>query len=236
MRDAAIDQLIPDYDHLKNRAVFMWLLILSFLIRFPFIYRDYIDRDESTFILVAQGWLDGHLPYTILWDLKPPVTFLFFAVIIFLFGKSLIAIRIGGIIVVVLIAFFSFKICNEVASKKISFWSGILAIILCSLFGSLQGVMSEHISMLFFMPAIYLIVKYRSSAHWLLAGLLFGAAIMTKINLSIIQFGSDRIVIVQVISQIGVFFFFLLIENIPLLSGHYNFRCDAVHQVTKFIH
>ena len=184
MLKKAVDRIVPDYSALKNRTVFLSLLAYSFLLRFPFIFRDYIDRDESTFIIVAQNWVDGHLPYTWLWDLKPPVTFLFFATIIAVFGKSLIAIRIAGIIAVATIAFFTFRIATEISSKKIGFWSAVLTVLLISSFGSLQGVMSEHISMLFFMPAVFLLMKYRSFAPWCIAGLLMGAAVMTKINLA----------------------------------------------------
>ena len=184
MLNKAIDHLLPNYEQLKNRTVFLWLFFVSFFIRFPFIFRDYIDRDESTFILVGQAWVDGYLPYTELWDLKPPLTFLFFAGIIFLFGKSLIAIRIAGIIVVAVISWFTYKIGSEISSKKISFWASVLSVFLISMFGSLQGVMSEHLSMLFFMPAVYLLIKYRDNPQLFLAGILLGAAVMTKINLA----------------------------------------------------
>lgn len=184
MIKGAIDGLIPNYENLKNRTVFTCLLILSFFIRFPFVFRDYIDRDESTFILVGQAWADGHLPYTELWDLKPPLTFLFFATVISIFGKSLIAIRIAGIFVVAIISWYTYKIGRELSSKKIAFWSAIFTVFLISMFGSLQGVMSEHLSMLFFMPAVFLLIRYRKNTVLVLAGVLFGAAVMTKINLA----------------------------------------------------
>ena len=184
MLKKAVDRIVPNYAELKSRSVFLILLLYSFLLRFPFVFRDYIDRDESTFIIVAQNWVDGHLPYTLLWDLKPPITFLFFAVIISIFGKSIIAIRIAGIIGVALIAFFTYRVGKEINSKKIAFWSAIITVLLISSFGSLQGVMSEHISMLFFMPAVFLLMKYRTFLGWTTAGLLMGAAVMTKMNLA----------------------------------------------------
>ena len=91
---------------------------------------------------MGQSWVDGFLPYTQLWDLKPPITFLFFASIIYVFGKSFLAIRIAGVILVSLTAFFTYKIGASISQKKIGFWSGFFVLILSSLFGSLQGVMS----------------------------------------------------------------------------------------------
>ena len=113
-----------------------------------------------------------------------PLTFLFFAVIISVLGKSLIAIRIVGIISVAVIGLFTFMIAREISSKKIGLWSALITVLLISSFGSLQGVMSEHISMLFFMPGVYLLLKYRSLGSWCIAGILLGAAVMTKMNLA----------------------------------------------------
>lgn len=115
-----------------------------------FFFRDYIDRDESAFILMAQSRVDGYLPYTQLWDLKPPLVYLFFAVIIYIFGKSFIAIRLVGALAIAIIAFFTFKIGKEVKSTVVGYWAAISCVYLLSLFGSLQGVMSEHLSMLFY--------------------------------------------------------------------------------------
>lgn len=184
MLDKVITSLTPKYEKLNNRLVFLWLLVISILIRFPFFFRDYIDRDESTFILVAQSWVDGHLPYTELWDLKPPMVYLFFAGILYFFGKSFIAIRLIGAIGVAITAFFTFKIGKDLKSPRIGLWSAISCVYLLSLFGSLQGVMSEHLSMLFFMPALYILIKYDTVRWFFLCGLLLGFSLMMKLNLA----------------------------------------------------
>ena len=172
------------YHSINEVGLFLFFFSLAFFVRFPFFFRDYIDRDESTFILMGQSWVDGYLPYTQLWDLKPPITFLFFAMIIYVFGKSFLAIRIAGVLLVALTSFFTYKIGLKVANKKVAFWSGCLVIILQSLFGSLQGVMSEHISIAFFTPALYLIISKESKLYYLLAGLLLGLSLMSKLNLA----------------------------------------------------
>ena len=46
----------------------LFLFLSALFIRLPFFTRDYIDRDESTFILMGQSVADGHLPYVHLWD------------------------------------------------------------------------------------------------------------------------------------------------------------------------
>ncbi|MFT7066382.1 MAG: dolichyl-phosphate-mannose--protein O-mannosyl transferase [Sediminicola sp.] len=133
---------------------------------------------------MGQSWVEGHLPYTELWDLKPPITFLFFAGIIYAFGKSFIAIRVFGTLVVAITTFFTFRIGKELGSNKLGIWTAIACTVLQSLFGSLQGVMSEHLSVAFLMPAIFIILKYHKYYWYGMAGVLLGLTVMTKLNLA----------------------------------------------------
>ncbi|MEM6892541.1 MAG: glycosyltransferase [Bacteroidota bacterium] len=157
---------------------------MTLIVRFPFFFRDYVDRDESTFILLGQSWADGFLPYTQLWDLKPPVTFGFFAVIISLFGKSFLAIRFFGALLVVGTALCTYFISKTMASPKTGFWVAIGTVVFLSLFGSLQGVMSEHISIFFFTLGITFLILRTSFFNYFLVGLCFGLAIMAKLNMA----------------------------------------------------
>ncbi|NER10228.1 Dolichyl-phosphate-mannose-protein mannosyltransferase [Muriicola jejuensis] len=184
MTHKVITSLIPNYQNLKDSKVFLGLALLSVALRFPFFFRDYIDRDESTFILMAQSWVEGHLPYTQLWDLKPPLVFLFFSAIIYFFGKSFIAIRLFGALAVAVISFFTYKAGKEVHSSRTGFWPAIGCVYLLSLFGSVQGVMSEHLSMLLFVPALFFLLKFKKKRGYFLAGIFFGLSLMMKLNLA----------------------------------------------------
>ncbi len=183
MANRSLNTLLTQYKALESRTTFLILFLVSLFIRFPF-FRDYVDRDESTFILVAQSWVEGNLPFTELWDVKPPLTFFFFASIIYVFGKSMFTIRLFGVLLVTISSFFTYKIGSHVATKKIGFWCAMGAVVLQSLFGSLQGVMSEHITMAFFMPAFYILLKKRNFFMVLLAGILMGIALMVKLNMA----------------------------------------------------
>jgi len=207
MINRLIDRITPKYDQLKYRSVFGILFLLSLFIRFPFFFRDYIDRDESTFILMAQSWVDGNLPYTELWDLKPPITFLFFAVIIYIFGKSFIAIRLAGVILVSLTALYSYKIGAHLSNKKTAFWIGFFCVVFQSMFGSIQGVMSEHICMAFLVPAIYLIIEKKEWYWMALAGLLMGISIMVKLNMA------------YTILFVGLYLIYFFIRKKAILKG-----------------
>lgn len=169
---------------LTDKKVLFSLMLISLFIRFPFFFRDYIDRDESTFILLGQSWVDGFLPYMQLWDLKPPLTFAFFASIISIFGKNFLAIRFAGTLLVAITAFFTYKMGIKVTSEKIAFWTATSCVALLSLFGSLQGVMSEHICMAFFTPALYVLLSKQRSGWFLFAGILMGVSLMVKLNMA----------------------------------------------------
>ncbi len=188
MRIRPIGNLKTLIARMPQKVVFISLLVVSIAIRFPFFFRDYIDRDESTFILMGQSWVNGHLPYTELWDLKPPITFLFFAGIIYVFGKSFLAIRLFGALLVAISAFFTYKIGAEFGNKSMGFWAALGAVALQSLFGSLQGVMSEHLCMALFMPGLFLMLRTKTHWGYFLTGLLIGMAIMTKLNIAYAAF------------------------------------------------
>ncbi|MGB3149051.1 MAG: glycosyltransferase family 39 protein [Maribacter sp.] len=191
----------------KGRIVFLYLFLISLFIRFPFFFRDYIDRDESTFILVAQSWVNGNLPYLELWDVKPPLTFLFFATIISIFGKSLFAIRLAGSLLITITAFFTYKIGRKVSTNQVAFYSSIACVALQSMFGSIQGVMSEHICMAFLLPALYIIIT-RKNWYWLgFAGLLMGISIMVKLNMA------------YTILFVGLYLIYFFIEKKEYTSG-----------------
>ena len=201
MLDKVITSLTHNYNKLKGTTVFLFLFVFAFLIRFPFFFRDYIDRDESTFILIGQSWTEGFLPYTQLWDVKPPITFLFFAGIIYVFGKSFFVIRLMGTLLVAITAFFTYKSGALLSTKKNGLVAAFICVMLLSMFGSIQGVMSEHICMAFFMPAFYLLLKHKKPLTYLGAGLLMGMCLMSKLNLA------------YAILFIGLFLFYDFIRN-----------------------
>ena len=161
--------------------LYIFLFVATFFIRFPFFFRDYIDRDESTFILIGKSITDGHLPYDHMWDLKPPLLFYFFAFIQYIFPDSLIAIRFFGVLIVFISAVVLMQIAKTVGAKN-SFAIGLSFVILSSLFGSLQCIMSEHVAVLFFLPGLLLFLKEKTLVNLFFSGFLFGCALLCKLN------------------------------------------------------
>jgi hypothetical protein len=158
----------------------IFFFFATLFIRFPFFFRDYIDLDESTFILMGQSIADGHLPYDNLWDLKPPLLFYFFGVIEKVFPHSFFAIRLFGVIVIFLSAVLLMRIARR-ANLRNGFLIAAGYIVLSSEFGSLQGVMSEHLSVLFLLLGLFLFLR-KTKTPFLSAGMAFGCAMLCKLN------------------------------------------------------
>jgi hypothetical protein len=158
-----------------------FLFLAAFFIRFPFFFRDYVDKDESTFILMGQSIADGHLPYDHLWDLKPPLLFYFFALIEKIFPHSFFAIRFFGTIIIFLSTLLLLKIVEK-AKLKNGFFIALGYVLLSSEFGSLQGVMSEHFAVFFLLLGLVFFLRKRNKYDWLIAGIALGCAILCKLN------------------------------------------------------
>ncbi|KPQ40703.1 MAG: 4-amino-4-deoxy-L-arabinose transferase and related glycosyltransferases of PMT family [Phormidium sp. OSCR] len=122
------------------------IAVVSLLIRLPFFFKDVIDWDESTFILMGQSILDGHLPYTELWDLKPPLAFVAYAGFILILGKSVISIRIAGTICVILTALLVYGSGTTIANHSSAFLAAIATSMGISLLDSGQATMTEHMA------------------------------------------------------------------------------------------
>ncbi len=164
-------------------AEYLFLFVVTLFIRFPFFFRDYIDWDESTFILIGNTVADGYLPYDFLWDLKPPLLFYIFGLVEYIFPHSLIAIRLFGVIIIFLSAVFLIQIAKTIQIKN-GFAIALSYIILSSLFGSLQCVMSEHVAIFFFLPGLLFFIKNKSTVSFIIPGFFFGCALLCKLNLA----------------------------------------------------
>jgi hypothetical protein len=161
--------------HRNATGLFLFAALL--FIRLPFFFRDYMDHDESTFILMGQSVADGRLPYDHLWDLKPPLLFYLFGLIEWLFPYSLLAVRVFGFLVIFFSSLVLLHIGRETRLRN-PILIALSYVIFSSLFGSVQGVMSEHLSVFFMLAGLWLLLKNK----FLFAGFLFGCAVMCKMN------------------------------------------------------
>jgi 4-amino-4-deoxy-L-arabinose transferase-like glycosyltransferase len=178
----------------RMHALFMFglLLVVAALTRFPFFFHDVISWDESTLILVGQSIVDGHLPYVTLYELKPPILFYFFAAVIWAGGKSIVAIRLAGMICVWLVGFLTYKIGRGLWSARVGAVAGMLFVIASAVVasGSGQATLSETIALLPLVASLWVLLRLPNSALSLfVAGTLIALAALVRSNLVFVAFG-----------------------------------------------
>ena len=174
---------------LREFLVLCILLAAAILIRLPFFFLDMIDWDESTFIVMGQSIADGHLPYTVAWDNKPPGGFYLFAMVQYLFPQNLVAIRLFGALMVGLSGFLVYRVSLRIMPREAALFGGLLYCIAATVLitPSGQAVMMQHIAAPFILLAVLLAVRDRyRPLDALLFGVLLACAILIRTNLAVV--------------------------------------------------
>lgn len=165
--------------------LFLLALGLALLWRLPFVPYAVVNWDESSFLLVADSWVRGHLPYTEIAENKPPLIFAFLALIQLAFGKSIVVVRLAGVVLVALTAW----LCALVTLRAFALraWSAValLPVVVLGTFAPGSGaLMAEHLAQVALAAILYLLTSERlRSGHGFLLGLCAAAAVLTRTNL-----------------------------------------------------
>jgi 4-amino-4-deoxy-L-arabinose transferase-like glycosyltransferase len=171
---------------LTRHLVALWLIsVVALLMRLPFFFPAVITWDESTFILMGQSILDGHLPYLKLWDLKPPLAFFSFALFILVLGKSIVAIRLAGTVCAVIVAYICYQLGETIwPQRNAGLVAGLLAVSVIGVVPAAQATMTETVALVPLMCGL-LVLATRRLNLWNLAGAgaLLGVAALIRLNL-----------------------------------------------------
>lgn len=163
---------------------------MAFTVRFPYFFYSELAWDESTFIIVGQDILNGNLPYTHLWDNKPPLAFLFYVLFLLFFGKSIVAVRLGGFLFIYMSAYLVYKIGERIYNQAAGFFSAILVIVFASTFGSGQATMTEHLVLLpVSVVLLFLLTKGHTNRNIFFIGLLLGITVLIRTNMAYFGMG-----------------------------------------------
>ena len=170
---------------MKEWVIVAFLLAFSVLTRLPFYFVDAVDWDESTFILMGQSLLDGNLPYIELWDIKPPLAFVAYAVFIATLGKSVVAIRLAGTLCVFVTSWLVYLIGRSIGDRRGGLIAGILFIVAVSLISGGQATMTEQVALVPLIGALaWLIGRKLTPLVLLVAGILLTTATLVRLNLA----------------------------------------------------
>lgn len=158
------------------------LVLIPILLYLPFLWAPF-ERDEGVYATVAQGLLEGKVPYRDLFDNKPPLVYLWYAIGFALFGESVIAPRIVAAIFLSLTAVLLYKQARLVLPMGAAYSAAILFAISCglpwvALHANTEAYMLLPLvgSLLFFTYGM----KDGRLQSFFIAGLLAGLAMMTK--------------------------------------------------------
>jgi 4-amino-4-deoxy-L-arabinose transferase-like glycosyltransferase len=169
---------------LQEVLVVALLLIWALFLRLPFFFPATLGWDESGFIIMGQGILDGLLPYDALWESKPPLVYAFFAAAIRLLGKTIVAVRFAGYLWVTAAAYLAYRTAYALTSeRRASIAAAVLFITATSILS--PEVMGETLALVPLIGALLaLLTTERTMATCLSTGVLIGTAAMFRTNLA----------------------------------------------------
>ncbi len=111
---------------------FLAFLVLSVLFRIGTFFPLVIDHDESTYIIMADQWLQGHLPYVDFIDVKPIGVYLWFALVLKI-CSSVAAVRLTGVLFLACTAYWLSLTHDRLFQRKWGIYVGCLYLFLASL-------------------------------------------------------------------------------------------------------
>lgn len=169
-----------------SRGLLVWAFLMSVLVRLPYLPEAVINWDESTFALVGDSLVRGHLPYTEIVENKPPVIFVLFAALQALFGKSILAIRWTAIVLTAGSAW----LCALLAQRAFGLrgWA-VLAmapvVVLATVHPGVAALMTEHLAIA--LLALILLMLSREDFrpwHACVMSTCAAVAVLTRTNLA----------------------------------------------------
>lgn len=166
---------------MQSRISLPILLLLSVLLRLPSLFPPVIDHDESTYLIMASGLLDGDLLYSKHIDVKPPGIFLIFAFALSVW-KHVMAVRILAALCIGLSAWFLFLSVQTFwrAERKYAFLAGVLYIIASSLHRWEWSANTEIFFNLFTTAALWTLLTYKNLKAEFFFSLLMGLGFLVK--------------------------------------------------------
>ena len=176
--------------HAQPLSVQAWLLLFLLLVlatQIGSLRHEVIDWDEGTFLLMAQDLLRGHLPYTKIYDMKPPGLFMLLALPLGIFGETLAVARLFGDFFILLTAAATFLAARRCSGSNLA--SGLATLTMISAMALPFGLYTSS-EILAIAPLAWamLLLLTRRRALWasFAVGALLCAATLIRTNLAVV--------------------------------------------------
>lgn len=170
-----------------SSAVTHGILFICFLAAYALLrshtFWGELVHDDGLFLLGAQTWAKGYIPYKDFWDHKPPCVFLYNAIPLFLFPFSQFAVKFFHCIVLSCSAVFLFYFCKKHTSTIASIITCAFYIYFTSQRYTIQsGGLTEEGALLFVILAYWMLSETKSNRWWfyILAGFSLGTAVQFR--------------------------------------------------------
>lgn len=168
-------------------AAALFVVLLALVLRAPFFTVDVIDWDESTFILMGDAWARGALPYTELWDNKPPLCFAPFAVSQLLWGKSIVAVRLLGVVAVSVAGLAMLHVGRTLRSESLGVFAGAATVALATFASRGQATMSETLAIApLALAAVPHLTERLTARSAFISGAWLSVATLIRFNLALV--------------------------------------------------
>ena len=179
----------PRRSFVIHLAALALLAALVMVLRLPALPQSVVDWDESIYLLMARSMLQGHAPYTVIWDNKPPGLYALFALAQIVFGQTVLAMRLLAMLAVTATCFLLWLY----GSILLGSWAiGALAGLFYAVFSMQNGGLASNAEIMWapFTVAAFLLLGQRTGVPatlqpgrrltFLVIGLLLGIAIQIK--------------------------------------------------------
>ncbi len=157
-------------------------LAATWVSRWPVLGRAVLDWDESLYFLMARAWAHGHLPYSVIWDNKPPGIYAIFTVFYVACGGWTGAMRVASVLCVASLATLVFRIVEVLGGGRAAAWLGGGLLVLASLGNDGLAANTELFMAAFTAAAALaaLTTGRRPIAGGVVVGVLLGASFLIK--------------------------------------------------------
>ncbi len=160
-------------------VLFLWILVIwvyRFIVLINFDFGLYLD--EAYYYNWAQNLDFGYYS-------KPPMLSYLIYLTTYLFGDSVVAIKIGSLLVYPITTAVIYMITKEFFDKRVAFYSSLIFYTLPSISLSSLIISTDVVLLLFWSLALLFFIKalkYNLTRYWLLAGVFSGFGLLSKYN------------------------------------------------------
>ena len=183
----------------------IWIGLAVTAVIFTWVRYQYIDiafeRDEGAYGYLGWMALSGGTPYVDFFEMKPPLLFYSYALIIALFGKTPIGFHIAAAIITWVNSWMCYRIGRDLVHPVAGLVCASAYFIISTNFqASGYAMQGEHIVNIFGLSGLAVLTHaFKVKKNWVyfVSGLLFAASILTKQNGIFFGFAGASLLILQ---------------------------------------